>query len=650
MPPIIPDLALSIWLLLVSVAAGLQILRLFGGKIECPMRRIVLALGLGFGALQFLPFFMFAVGIGNTWAARGLPALLTLILAPRIVEAAKLCAASGRALARQTPLLPVLPAYVLLLACSFLRAICPPLPSDATTYHIVATLRPLAAGHFVYLPTLTYTNWPSGAEMINALLLGIYHSAPTGLAQFVSGLLVCGALYLLGLQIGGPLVGAVSLVLLVFVRDFWGEIPTARVDVALTAFTVLSIFCLQCLYSEKESRDRVPWGELAAAFAGLAATIKLTGMWSIFTAGLLYCLILVRLRRKGVPALAARFVAIALVAVTPWFIKSIVLTGNPVYPMLYRIFGGYEWSAGGWERFRLGHLIFNTPPGYPATPGVLNTTHEIIAALGCAIAAVIVLLAWKRRTFVLWIGFAVFFACIASCNYLNGRFVLPVIPVLLAGIALPAARLRDGIATRIVTAVVALVFAVPLILKQPIQCVADTREAVRFALGGISERQFQHEHVKDCDLLDYANSHLLASAGVLVDHGPPIAFFHQIAMQSAYDLQDSVHYDTMDRLIGDLRRLHVSYLVLGTYPQDCDRNWACKYERAAARPLLDELSRTRGTPVCSAAGSILYCLNLDLRQGSFRAVRQPECGTLSGTSRLDVRSDQLHDSGHRQLR
>src|SRR5262249_324113 len=34
----------------------------------------------------------------------------------------------------------------------------------------------------------------------------------------------------------------------------------------------------------------------------------------------------------------------AFALVLPWYIRSFVYTGNPLYPLLYRVFGGPDWS------------------------------------------------------------------------------------------------------------------------------------------------------------------------------------------------------------------------------------------------------------------------------------------------------------------
>src|SRR5262249_6331170 len=34
----------------------------------------------------------------------------------------------------------------------------------------------------------------------------------------------------------------------------------------------------------------------------------------------------------------------AFALVLPWYIRSYVYTGNPLYPLLYRVFGGPDWS------------------------------------------------------------------------------------------------------------------------------------------------------------------------------------------------------------------------------------------------------------------------------------------------------------------
>ena len=83
------------------------------------------------------------------------------------------------------------------------------------------------------------------------------------------------------------------------------------------------------------------WG-MAGLLAGGAFTCKYPGLISaIAPAGLAAGLAGVS-RKSG--RIAAFFVAGAVIAVGPWLSKNAVNTGNPVYPLAYRVFGGRFWD------------------------------------------------------------------------------------------------------------------------------------------------------------------------------------------------------------------------------------------------------------------------------------------------------------------
>jgi len=63
--------------------------------------------------------------------------------------------------------------------------------------------------------------------------------------------------------------------------------------------------------------------------------------------------------------LAAAYAVIALVVCWPWYLKSYLWTGNPVYPFAYNVFGGKLWSADraeGYQRDQLEFGVGELPP------------------------------------------------------------------------------------------------------------------------------------------------------------------------------------------------------------------------------------------------------------------------------------------------
>ncbi|MCD6352287.1 MAG: glycosyltransferase family 39 protein, partial [Armatimonadetes bacterium] len=81
----------------------------------------------------------------------------------------------------------------------------------------------------------------------------------------------------------------------------------------------------------------------AGLMAGAGMTVKMQGLFTfgVFLLALLFWAW--HLRRGLRPVLV--YVAVAGALASPWYIKTWVITGNPVYPFAYGLFGGKQWSA-----------------------------------------------------------------------------------------------------------------------------------------------------------------------------------------------------------------------------------------------------------------------------------------------------------------
>ncbi len=610
MAPLIPGVLFLIWIVLISAALGGRLLSIIRFEARNSTEHLLLSTGLGLGALQYLPFSLFSVGLGHPAVIRAAAVAVTALLAVDIRKALGRFHGLIRSSNAPTWLRVFISLYALLLAASFLRALSPSLAGDGLDYHLTAATRPLQTGRFVYLPTLTYTNWPCGTEMLFSLLLGISYKAPSALIQFAAGLLVCGTIWVLANRLSGKTTAVISLILLLLITDFWAEICVSMVDVTLTAFTMLAIMCLQHVFlDENESETR--WDVLAALFAGLAATTKLTGFWVIVCSSSMYILIQFKRSRSISPIRTFVFTATSVAVVTPWLIKSWVLTGNPIYPLLYRWLGGIEWSATAWTRFQLAHLIYNTPRGMQPTPAVLQHTHLMYASAGVAVFIAIAIGAWRTRRYcVLLTAFGVFLACISIGNYFNPRFLMPALPALLVVVGCWISGIRRLQTREWMLSCIALSLIIPLLQKSPKAWVPNLPDAVELALGRLSAETYQLDNISEYHVSAYANSHLPSTARILIDGRQSTGLYHAVAMISAFNLQDSLHFGSQTELITDLRRLGVTNLVLTQYPDDCDSNHACRMCKDAERPALEELARTHGSVLYRQGNSRLYALNL----------------------------------------
>ena len=100
----------------------------------------------------------------------------------------------------------------------------------------------------------------------------------------------------------------------------------------------------------------------SAAMAGCGMAVKGQGLFT-FGIMLVYLALWAWRARRRLRELVL-FAVVAGAIAAPWYIKSWVVTGNPVYPFAYGIFGGKQWSAEQARHYAYHHASF----GYGKLP------------------------------------------------------------------------------------------------------------------------------------------------------------------------------------------------------------------------------------------------------------------------------------------
>jgi hypothetical protein len=102
---------------------------------------------------------------------------------------------------------------------------------------------------------------------------------------------------------------------------------------------------------------------LSAILLGFAAGSKYTGLQTIGVVGLVIVLSFA-LRKQFVDGVkTALLLGVAAMAVAgPWYVKNIVLTGNPVFPFFFERFGGKNWDQRRADAYRVEQQEFGAGP------------------------------------------------------------------------------------------------------------------------------------------------------------------------------------------------------------------------------------------------------------------------------------------------
>lgn len=218
----------------------------------------------------------------------------------------------------------------------------PPLIWDEMAYHLAIPKIYITSGRMIPIPYMIHSSWPSGMEMLYtlALLLGSSGEVLSHMMHWSLALLTFAGLYCFGSRQKkglGLLAGAIFLSLPV-IKELEGA---SLSDVGLTAYSCLAFMAW---WYWRQKRDW-HWLCLAGLMAGGAGSMKLTGA---SVALLLSGMTLLTSSGAGFRARikpSAILGLIALMVVTPWYIKSWVFTGDPFFPFGWPIFQSSNWDA-----------------------------------------------------------------------------------------------------------------------------------------------------------------------------------------------------------------------------------------------------------------------------------------------------------------
>lgn len=212
---------------------------------------------------------------------------------------------------------------------------------DTLAYHFAVPKIWMAAGQAVYIPFIHHSNFPF---MIDSLfLIGLSSGEPLAKLQTVLVLLF-GALWLAGWthRKAGKTAMAWSLLLYLGTPLVLWSSGSGYIDVGHGLFAAIAvIYGLEAVFGDEPMHDLL-W--IAACGLGGAVASKYTGLQvglALFLAlmvGIKQCLA-IKKRYWGL--------AVLLVAVigSPWLIRNIINTGNPVYPFFYEQLGGKNWDS-----------------------------------------------------------------------------------------------------------------------------------------------------------------------------------------------------------------------------------------------------------------------------------------------------------------
>ena len=383
-------------------------------RFSSPLENIFFSTGLGVGIWSLLMFLMVWMG------GIRIPWIIFIFLF--------LCAIyGGKKLFTLPRTQPPIYFYFLLLPffLIFLLALSPPLSYDALSYHLAIPKVYLKKGGFIYLPYHLYSNFPFNMEMLYLIPMTLLDNSYIKLLHAFMGILTGLGVFLWGRKKGGEEAGWLSLVLYLSLPLLFQLSSLAYNDLMLAMFILFAFYSLNF----REGKEKYI---LSMIFTGLAMGTKYTGILFLIPYILLYLLV----RDKKVSLIA--YILLSFLIFSPWMIKNLIFTGNPLFPLFYPLLGGKNFSLPLYQRFLAAHRAS------PLTlPNFFSTSFRLLMdrKFGLHFLILAPLFFRKKNLFLLSYIFY-FFVVWYVFTHRDARFAFPVFPFLaiLGGVSLQALR------------------------------------------------------------------------------------------------------------------------------------------------------------------------------------------------------------------
>lgn len=554
--------AVTLLIALAAVGYGAAVAGLLKLGLAGALERLCITLGLGAGIISAAIFW---IGVAGRLGAAAFLVLLAPAAAYGVVVVAQTIRKQSASSSGAPSFLASWTgrgALAVIAICAFanlIGALAPPTFADALIYHLFVPAQYLEHGGIFEVPAVWQHYSPMAVEMLYTAAQGLAGPKASGLIGAGLGLFAAAATALLGRRLAGPVAGVIAAAMFYGTAMVAWQSTSCFVDLGPTALVTLSLYAL---LRWDDSRNR-GWLIAAALLAGFAAACKLNAA----TFAVIACLVVGYLSiRQGATAMEAigrvvLFGGIAAMTVIPWSVRSLILTGNPVYPFATGLFGenpdraAIEWV---FQQYGVGYSLLDRllAPWHLLVQGAPFENGQHLNPLPMLMAPVIFLRARadRQRLLVLVVATTMFAIWAAGAHV--ARYMQPLLPLacVLAADALCWLGSSGGRRRAMAVAV-----GGAFLLLGCVNTLLYDKQFMRVAMGREAEEQYLRRVSWYYDVLREVCAGLPAGGRILTNSQQPTYYLNcPHARARDVDFDDPAH---LRQLITDGKFTHV--LLLG---------------------------------------------------------------------------------------
>ncbi|MCX8062268.1 MAG: hypothetical protein N3D16_06770, partial [Anaerolineales bacterium] len=341
------SLFLFFYLFLVSMGVGYFLVNRISNKFSLGDQTL-LTITLGFAVVAYGILFLGLIGALNRLVISFWLLGLGVIALPKGITISVSLLGKFRQYIK-TPFSTLIPfvqqAIVLVIiiwVLSLWMALTPPWDYDGLMYHLEGPRQFLKAGRILLLPD----NWGANSPSIGAMLysIGLVYNVDLfpKILHWFYGLLYCLLTFRLGIRFYDKASGILALLILCGIPNLPFLASWTYVDLFWSVYDVLAFYCLFLWINDAEKQnERLLVG---GVMMGLALATKYLALMSAVVA---IFLLIWKIEQKKLLIKRISFFSLpALLIASPWYLKNLILGGNPIYPL---IIGGMEWPLERWQ-------------------------------------------------------------------------------------------------------------------------------------------------------------------------------------------------------------------------------------------------------------------------------------------------------------
>ncbi|MEW6740149.1 MAG: phospholipid carrier-dependent glycosyltransferase [Nitrospirota bacterium] len=324
---------------------------------------------------------------------------------------------------------------------NLISALAPPTGVDTMVYHLSLPSIYLRKGGFEQIYTNEKAYWPQAVQMIFLYAMWLRGDVVAQLLNWWASALTGFALYGIMVRQNRRFAALLAVSLYISISDVAYQSSLALIDVPATLFMVLSFITLVFWIKKEENK----WLILSGLLSGLYAGSRISNIGLVIGLGIAAALFIIHQKDYRNWFYSIRVIAIfggcTLLVVLPWYVRSWYYMGNPVFPFLHDIFGGFYNSIEGSSNYMklalyktigersLSHFLI-MPWVLTVDPGRYRS-----GSMGPVILSCLPLLIVYRKKFPQWAGLVLLFILVSLpiwyLTYARLRSLLSVVLILI---------------------------------------------------------------------------------------------------------------------------------------------------------------------------------------------------------------------------